>query len=248
MKIDDLVSALAKLLPQELAEELVDFYVRLRRDVKTSSLGRADAGKFVETFCQAVQFLETGAYDPKPAVDAILTRLESSSSGLDDGIRICGSRIARAMYALRSKRNIVHKGSIDSNTFDLNFLLAGSQWVLSEFLRHAKGLTMEEAGTLISKVQSPASSKIDDFSDKKLVLKDVGCREEALILLLTAYPDWADLGWLRRSLDRRPAKTVSNVLGELWNKKLIEKRGQTAILTTKGFEAAEKALINLGEI
>lgn len=126
MDRDGLVSALSARLPSELAEDLADEFIQIRRDVAGRVLGRGSPGKFVETMVQALQFLESGQYDSQPKVDAYLRGLESQQTTLDDGLRICASRIGRSMYALRSKRGIVHKGTIDPSYYDLRFLYAAA--------------------------------------------------------------------------------------------------------------------------
>jgi len=117
-----LISALRTALPQTLADELVSNYIITRQDVATGTLGRSAPGKFVETFVQVLQYLHAGSYDNNPNVDLFLRNIQSTSSSLDDGLRICGARIARSMYSLRSKRNIVHKGNVDPNLYDLIYL------------------------------------------------------------------------------------------------------------------------------
>src|SRR5438046_900285 len=105
-----LVKALTETCPKNLSEELVDNFIQLRQDVATKTLGRSAPGKFAETFVQILQHLEKGKYETKPDVDDFLKNFESRSSTLDDGLRLCGGRIARAIYTLRNKRNIAHKG------------------------------------------------------------------------------------------------------------------------------------------
>src|SRR5438876_438975 len=118
MEPDDLVVALATISPAPLAESLVKEFMQLRHDVATGTLGRASPGKIVETFVQILQHVETGKHDAQPDVDEYLRKLESRASVLDDGLRVCAARLARAMYTLRNKRNIAHKGKVDPNTYD----------------------------------------------------------------------------------------------------------------------------------
>ena len=113
------------MLPQALADDLADHFVEIRRDVAPSTLGRASPGKFVESVVQSHQAFErNGSYDAQPNVDLYLRGLESRQSSLPDGLRICASKLARAMYALRSKRTIVHKADVDPSGYDLHLLYA----------------------------------------------------------------------------------------------------------------------------
>ncbi|HHI78550.1 MAG TPA: hypothetical protein ENK02_01070 [Planctomycetes bacterium] len=105
MDSDSLKKALFGWLPPELAADLVDNFFELRHDAATSTLGRSSAGKFVETVVQVTQYLEEGKYDAKPNVDSYLRNAENNAPSLDDGLRVCSARIARAMYTLRNKVN-----------------------------------------------------------------------------------------------------------------------------------------------
>ena len=89
----------------------------------------------METVVQVLEYLETGTYTNKPNVDGFLREADNKAASLDDGLRICAARIARAMYSLRSKRSIAHKGDIDPSSYDLRFLLGGAQWILAELVR-----------------------------------------------------------------------------------------------------------------
>jgi hypothetical protein len=236
-----LINALAKVLPQKLCEELVNEFVELRKDVATSTLGRSPAGKIVETVVQIMQQLENGQYDQQPNIEGYLKNVESRPSQLDDGLRICGARIARSMYALRSKRNILHKGNVDPNTHDLRFLLHGTQWLIAELLRNVSGLTMQESGQLVNLVHAPIGGLIDDTGFRRLVQHPGEASDEILILLHSHYGTVTNIDTIFQSLNRRTQKQVRNALASLWRRKLIDgspKEGY--VLTGKGFDTAVK--------
>lgn len=222
MDKDNLYQSLSNSLPPKLARDIVDEFVELRQDVTTGTLGRAAPGKFVETFVQILQFLETGKFEKKPDVDEHLRKLESRSAPMDDGLRICASRIARAMYAVRSTRSIVHKGGVDANKYDLSFLLSGAQWLLSELVRVLTGSTANDAGKLIEQIQAPVGGLVEDFGDRRIVLTDGRTADQILILLFSYYPARVAADRIRASLDRLNSGTVRNVIITLWKKKLID--------------------------
>src|ERR1700730_2952636 len=126
MDANRLASALSALIGPKLAGELVADFSKIRQDLATKTLERSSSGKFVETFVQCLQQIATGSYDPKPNVDDYLNRKAELESKLSDDLRICAARIARAIYTLRNKRNVAHKGQIDPNTIDLAFAYYGS--------------------------------------------------------------------------------------------------------------------------
>lgn len=239
MRREDLIAALSDGLPDVLAQDLIDNFLALRQDVVTGTLGRASPGKLVETLVQIMQFLDSGAYEQNPGVDAYLRSIESRQSRLGDGVRICAARIGRAMYALRNKRNVAHKAEVDPNMFDLRFLHHAAQWIVAELLRTVSGVPMEEAGKLVEMIQAPAGGLVEDFGDRRLVLEQMTSRDEALVLLHSHYPDAVPVGDVARSMDRFAERTVRNTLRELWQDKLVQ--GDTKAgyrLTRRGFSEA----------
>ena len=234
-----LVVALARSVPQQLAEDLIGDFLQLRQDVATATLGRSSGGKIVETFVQILQQLERGNYDSKPSVDAYLTGLESRACTLDDGLRICAGRVARGLYAIRSKRNIVHKGSVDPNAYDVRMLLHGAEWMIAELLRLTQGLSMQEAGVLIEMVQAPIATVVEDFAARRLVLPKLVMVDEILVLLHSHYPEQVPANRIHSSMNRRNAGSVTNTLRDLWKRKLVEGSAKEGYrLTQLGFSSA----------
>ncbi len=219
---DKLVSLLCNSLPRTLSEELVSDYLLIRQDVASCTLGRTAPGKFVETVVQVLQYLNTSTYETKPNVDQFLRSIQSTSSHLDDGLRICSARISRSMYALRSKRNIAHKGDIDPNLYDLQYLHHAAQWILAEIVRSVSGTTMDDAGKIIQQLLLPVGSLIEDFGNRKIVLADLSTTKEILVLLHSDYPALMTSKQLIDSLDRKNRKTVVDAIRTLWKNRLIE--------------------------
>lgn len=208
-------------------------FVDIRHDVATRTLARSSPGKFVETFVKALQHLESGTHAPQPQVDAYLRALDAQPSSLDDGLRMCASRVARAMYTMRNKRSIAHAGEVDPSTYDLRFLLSGAQWCMAELVRQVTQSSMDEAGALIEAIQTPVGTLIEDFGGKKLVLTDLSIPDEILALLLDAYPEAIPLADLTRSMDRRNAGSVRNSIRALWASKNVEGDGKVGYRLTQ---------------
>lgn len=230
---------LATRLPASLAADLVSQFVQLRHDVASQTLGRSAPGKFVESIVQALQYLERGSYDKQPSVDDYLKNVESRATGLPDGLRICASRVARAMYTLRNKRNILHKGEVDPNEFDLRFLLSGAQWIMAELVREFSGTTMQQAGALVAQIQAPIGALIEDFGSKRMVHAKLSAKDEILVLLYSHYPGGLLLSEIVANLDRRNSVAVKKAVRELWTTKLIEGSATTNYrLTAPGLNRA----------
>jgi hypothetical protein len=238
-----LINALSKKLPAELCNDLVTEFVELRQDVATKTLGRSPSGKFIETIVQILQFLETGKYEKQPSIEQYLKNVESKPSALDDGLRICGARLARAMYALRSKRNILHKGNVDPNDYDLHFLLHGAQWLIAELLRNVSGMTMQESGQLVNLVHAPVGELVEDTGFRRLVTIKVTAPVELLILLHSHYGKVTPIADIMRSMDRHQERNIRNAIASVCLRRLADGSAKEGfVLTTKGFNEAVKTI------
>lgn len=243
MSGNQLILELKKYINAHLAKDLVDEFINIKNECKTETLGKASVGKFIETVVQLLQCLEIGRYDKKPNVDAYLQILESrSASNIDDDLRIVCTRIARAAYTLRNKRNIVHKGSVDPNIYDLRYIFASAQWILSEIIRQVMKTDMKTAGELIEYIQIPMYSVIEDLGERKLIFGNFTVNEELLVLLNSYYPSYVSRDSIKKSLDRRSNSSITNSLSKLWKDKLIHRNGSEYKLTQVGFKEAVKIL------
>lgn len=236
---DRLVAALAKGLPAPLAGDLVDSYLAIRHDAATKTYGRTAPGKFVETLVQVLQHMATGSYSVSPNVDDFLKNRVEQHTALGDGLRICAARLARAMYSLRSKRSIAHKGDIDPNSHDLALLHAGARWILAELLRNAHSIPMEEAGGLIDLVHAPVGQLVEEIGGRRIVHGCASIRDEILVLLHSHYPDQIDLPSILSSLDLRKPGSVRAQLSKLYAARLVDGNAKDGYrLTARGFNTA----------
>jgi hypothetical protein len=236
---DKLADALTGLVGATLAKDLVTDFLKIRQDFATKTLERSSPGKFVETLVQCLQQLATGRFDAKPDVDIYLHKTVENETKLPEDLRICAARIGRAMYTLRNKRNVAHKGAVDPNTMDLSFAHAASSWVMSEMLRQSSGLTAQQAADLIAMVHTPVGTLVEEIAGTRVVLADVSVRAELLLLLHSHYPEPLTMPHALKSLSRRASGTVKNRLRDLHNEKLAQGNPKEGFrLTQSGFAAA----------
>lgn len=246
MNSDELISKLSTQLPDNLAKELVSFFVKLRNEVASETLEKSSPGKFIETVVQVLQFLDTGTYEKKTKVDEYLKNLDNQSNNLPENLRVTMARVARANYTLRNKRSIAHKGEIDPNIYDLRYLFSASQWILSELVRHIISGDMNVSGKIIEEIQVPANPIVENFEDKRLVLVSGTTEDELLILLSYYYPQYTSVSQIHLDMNRRDSSTVSHVITSTYNKKLIEGDRQKGYkLTTIGYQEAINRIKNL---
>jgi hypothetical protein len=238
-----LIGALSNGAPASLATDLTDEFLQMRQDLGTGTLGRSSVGKFVETLVQVLEHLDTGRHSAKPDVDEYLRTLESKAKNLPDGLRIVSARVGRSMYTMRNKRNIAHKGEVDPNQFDLQYLIAGAQWILAELVRSVSGLPMQQAGALVEQVTAPVGGLVQDFGGRKLVLAKMSIPDEVLIVLHSHHPTEVTLTGLRASMDRRSPKRVQEASRKLWAAKEIEGSAEPGYrLTYSGFDRAVRII------
>ena len=232
-----LTAALAGLVGPMLAADLSANLLKIRRDCATRTLERTVLGKYIETFVQCLQYIDTGTFDRNPRVDAYLEN-SVENTGLPDGLRICAARVARSIYTFRNKRNIAHKNDVDVNTHDLAFTHQAAAWISAELLRHAIGVTMQEAGTLIELVQAPVGSLVEEIGGTRLVHAKVSVRAEILILLHSYYPETVTMESIISGLSRRKPGTVRARLRNLYTEKLAHGDSKSGYRLTQAGHAA----------
>ena len=237
-----LACAIESLVGKTLARDIAADFVKLRSDVTTGTLERASAGKFVESFAQCLKNISSGQNGGAPGIDDYLKNRVENDTSLPDGLRLCGSRIARSIYTMRNKRNIAHKGEISPNRMDLEFTHHGATWIMAELIRCATGTTMEEAGSLIKLVHTPVGTLVEEIDGVRIVHANVPVRLEILVLLHSLHPDRATsaelVGWVGKS----PGATRSR-LRELHKERLIVGNGSKGYrLTSTGYTEATEMI------
>ena len=233
-----LACAIESLVGDTLAREISADFLKLRCDVATGTLERASAGKFVESFVQCLQTMSGGTHSVTPNVDDYLKNRVENDTTLPDGLRLCGSRVARSIYTMRNKRNIAHKGEIDPNKIDLEFTHYGAAWIMAELVRCASGITMDEAGALIELVRVPVGTLVEEIDGVRMVHAKVSTRMEILLLLHSQHPTPATLTQLIDWTGKNP-KVIRARLSELRKQRLIVGNGNEGFkLTSPGYNTA----------
>ncbi len=225
-----------------MARDIAADFIKLRRDVATGTLERASAGKFVESFVECLQEMSNGQHSGAWTVDDYLKNRVENDTTLPDGLRLCGSRVARSIYTMRNKRNIAHKGEIEPKKIDLEFTYHGAAWIMAELVRSATGITMEEAGALIKFVCAPVGTLVEEIDGVRMVHADVSTRVEILILLHSQHPDPVTFTQLVSWTGKNAGATRSR-LSELRKKRLIVgDTNKPFKLTSTGYNTAAREI------
>ena len=245
MRPDDLEAALAPTFGPKVTAGLVKDFLQIRMDHATITLERASPGKFVEGFVQALQFASDGQFDVKPNVEKFLVQEVEHKSTLPEGLRVIAPRIARSIYALRSKRSIAHKNEIDPNAADLAQIHSSASWIMSEMLRHASAISMTDASKLIAQIQAPIGGLVEEIEGTVLVHAELSVRSEILVIMHRSYPDYVSTDALIESIGDAHRRSISNRLSDLRKAKLVFGNGakghrltQAGYLTASGVISA----------
>lgn len=99
------------------------------------------------------------------------------------------------------------KGAVDPNTADLALLHQSAAWIMAELLRNATGISMEDAGALIEKVQTPVGTLVEEIEDTRLVHTELSVTDELLVLLHSVYPEYMAVADIMQSLKARDQGT-----------------------------------------
>jgi hypothetical protein len=133
----------------------------------------------------------------------------------------------------------VETAEIAPAVYDLRLLYAGAQWMLAEVLALASGVKGAEASRLVAEVQLPVGELVEAIDGRKIVHADMTVVDEALVLLMTSYPEPITVTELTKSMDRRNPGSVRATVSTLWKKKLVHRgTDKKIVLTEPGLRAA----------
>jgi hypothetical protein len=178
-------------VPKSLRQKLIVTYQELKAafiEGRFESCGLR-AGKFCEIAIRVLQHSLTAAYlplaDKLPNYKAQCEAIEqlSSSTG-PESLRILMPRALSFLYTLRNKRGIGHVGEIDANEIDAATCVRLADWCLTEFIRVAHKLSIEEAQALVDSIAERRVPLLWEIQGKKRILKhDLGYKPTVLLLL-----------------------------------------------------------------
>lgn len=234
-------------IPAELSADLATYFSRLRHEVQTEQLEKASAGKFVETVVQVLQARDPARknYDKHVNVDKELRDIYESREipGMPADTRVGIIRAARTIYALRSKRGMIHKSGPDPNLADLLFVFQNAQWIMAEFVRLSTSLPVDEANRILDRVTRPVIPIVEEVLGTSVVLLEgMTISEEVLVLLLHHYNDDLPLSkkGIVNALARRSTRGVDYALDDLWKGRLIGRHDSSFALTATGLHEARR--------
>ncbi len=207
-------------------------------------------GDFVEAAFRILQQLDVKKYTPLgrplPSTDQLVAQMQKSS--LDDSLRIHIPLLLQTMYGLRNRRGVGHlPGPISANQPDAAFLLAGSKWILTEFIRLFHTSSHQVAQTVVDSLAKRHVPLVQDFEGALRVVarSRLSIPESVLVLLYAAQPSTVT-GEQLRDWTRGHPRLVIQAIRRLDERNLLhEFRDGRIVLTAPGEEEAERLLIHL---
>lgn len=209
---------LAKGLPAELVNELLDSFVEAKQrfykdDLRPTAI---EGGRFSEATFRVLEWATTTQYSPigttLVSVDRLLTKLENSSG--PESVRIHIPRTLRLIYDIRNRRDVAHLGDgIDPNVQDASLVIRNMEWVLAELVRLYHSISAAEAHAVINDLISKEVPAIQVFNGFPRLLKTVGATDYFLALLYWRGAQGASrmelVSWVKPTMRNNATRTLN---------------------------------------
>lgn len=229
-----------KILPPDLARELVRQYVRLKQRARAGDHeGVQEAGgKVAEHALRSAQHLagarmvglQSEIRDfPRKALD--LEQLPQGSAS--DALRVVIPRVLTALYTLRNKRHGGHTASeVDPSGADAALTERAADWLLAELFRIGNNLPLDQAQAAVAALMERRDPVVFRAEGYRRVLRtDLSPPEEIMVLLygeatgatIRELLSWTDIPTtsLRREVDRLETRRLVRTVAEGRTKRVI---------------------------
>jgi hypothetical protein len=249
----ELRSSLVQAFPGRLVDELIECYSEQKRNLY---LGRmrpteVEGGRFSEAAFRMLQHAGGIAVTPlgnQLNTEGIIRSLENKTSA-SDSIRFHIPRTLRVIYDIRNKRDAAHLADgIDPNLQDSTFVSSAMDWVLSEFVRLARGVTPEKAFELVRAIAIRRIPAVEQFGEfLKTLRPSLGPSDRVLLLLYHCADGGATEAQLSNWLKPSQRANLKRTLKDLeHNKDCIVFTAGTFRLTRRGILTIEsKRLVEI---
>ncbi|HEV2889142.1 MAG TPA: hypothetical protein VGX28_02095 [Frankiaceae bacterium] len=195
-------------LPPAVISELLTAYAEAKRrfhlgDHRPQAV---EGGRFSEAAFRLLQHATGHPVTPLgktlPTVDKLLSQFENSQTV--DALRLHIPRTLKLIYDIRNKRDVAHLGDgIDPNRQDATLIVGCMDWALAELVRLYHSVSPNSAQQIIEDLISKEVPAVQEIGGQPVILRDLGARDQALLMLYRAGASGATLdelaGWLRAS-------------------------------------------------
>lgn len=241
--------ALLNGFPVTLVNELLECYSEQRRNLLLGNLrpNEVEGGRFAEAAFRMLEHSAQLAVTPLGTqldTEGLIKRLAALPNGrTHDSVRLHIPRTLRVIYDIRNKRDAAHLADgIDPNLQDSNFLSSCLDWILSELVRLAGGISPDEAYQLVKAItvrRIPAVEDINGFL--KTLRPSLGPSDRILLLLYHCADNGATVAQLESWLKPSHRKNISRTLRGLEHDKDLIVRAQDKYkITRRGIHEIER--------
>jgi hypothetical protein len=204
--------ALLSRFSANLVNELLECYEEQKRNFLLGNLrpNEVEGGRFAEA---AFRLLQSSAGVPMTAIgesldtERLIRDLQNipAGRGIPDSVRLHIPRALRVVYDIRNNRDAAHLADgIDPNLQDSTLVSSILDWILAEFVRLARGLSPDEAFSLVKSIMVRRIPAVEDVDGVLKTLRpSLGPGDRVLLILYHRADLGADeaeiSGWLKPS-------------------------------------------------
>lgn len=234
-----------------IAHELLTSYDDMANEYATQHWKTAelDAGHFVETARRILQVEHTKTFTPfgksLPHLNESELQTMARNTAVGDTFAILLPRALFAVYAIRNKRGVGHKGTVKPSEMDAAYILNTAKWILAEIIRVKSNLSPASTLSIIEEIVERQISVLWSWGDITRVLASGIQTKNEVLVLLCGNKDPLSVDDLFRFTEYTNKKMFTDILRDLHKARLIEysQEKQVCVLTPKGAIEAEKVLL-----
>lgn len=240
---------LAKQYPLDIVKILLSTYSEIKINYYLNKFEPAElnGGKFCEAAIRLLEYETKNSYTPFGTPINMQSKLSEigKCTNVNDSVRLHIPRVIIGIYNIRNRRGVGHVGGdVNPNNSDSLFILAASDWIMSEIIRLHYNSTLDEAQQIVDNLVQRRLLIVCDVQDKKRVLNHkLPYRDKALLILATIPKNGIDdrtlCDWVEHSnisVFRR------DVLRPLHKNKFIEYNQPNCIILPPGLIYVEERI------
>lgn len=250
---ESMMENIKKILSNKIVPELIEHLLRHYKELKQKFfLGQYESSqlncaKFAEVVMRILEHVTKGNYTPfdkNVSLDVLTKELELlPRNSFPDSLRIHIPRILRAIYDIRSKRGVAHKGEINPNIMDATFVVSACDWIMAELIRLYYTDDFNEAQRIIDSIVERKVPLIEEFGDDLKVLNpNLSAPDKILLILYKKHQNYVSTTDLKNWIKTK-SSTITVALFRLDNAAKIHRKEEESKITRRGIEYVEEKLI-----
>jgi hypothetical protein len=240
-------------ITREISERLIKEYVEIKRSYY---LGKYEevikhGGKFSELILALIESKlsrEIVNLD-KIGFNELYNRIKSypKTTAKEEILTLAIPRVARSVYTLRSKKDVVHVKTVDPDSIDAYYCVAACDWMLSEIALLLLELNEEEVYNILKSALEKKIPIIEKFENGTAMIlrKDFSISDQILLFLYNEYPERLPIKYLKNNVKTR---NVYTYLNSLEREKLIHRSKDGVKLTQLGIKYVEEKLLKRSDL